>query len=197
MNRMQRILWQIQNSGKALQIMPIIAVLFIFLMVATGIASRPVSAASDNPSGAAQPAPMKPQLTATLIMPTHINFCQNFNFSVTVINYGNAPASNAHLYFQNFPGDFFTLLDIDHASCRMNTNIEDIDLGNLAPNHQKTVNFMVYTPFQKQLNAEWLRKFYFNFSSSYDYASEQMLGKIMFLAGYGKIQVHIFGFSQQ
>lgn len=178
------------------RILPVLAALFICCIAATGISIRPVSAASDNPSGPAQLAPLRPQLTATLIMPTVIHFCQNFNFSLTVINYGNAPAGNVHLYFQNFPGDFFTLLDVDHASNRMNKHTEDIDLGNLAPNHQKTVNFVVYTPFQKQLNAEWLRKFYFNFSTSYDYAPEQMLGRIMFLAGYGKIQVQRYGFTQ-
>ena len=194
MKSVKKIQTQALKRGVGSRIIPVLTALCICCIAVVGIDHRPVNAFNNSASGAAQPAPLRPQLTATLIMPAQIGFCQNFSFSVTVINCGNAPAGNAHMYFQNFPGDFFALLNVDQASNRMNENTEDIDLGNLSPNHQKTVNFVIYTPFQKKLNAEWSRKLYFNFSASYDNAPEQVLGRILFLAGYGKIQTQRSGF---
>ena len=197
MKSMKTMRMQALRSGTGRQIILVLAALCICCVIAAGIAPGPVSAAEDSTHGVAQIAPLKPQLTGTLIMPTQILFCQNFSFNVTVINYGNAPARNAHLYFQQFPGDFFALLNVDQASASMGNYIQDIDIGSLAPNEQRTVNFVVYTPFQKQLRAEWLRKFYFNFSAAYDYAPEELLGRVLFLAGNGKIQVQRTGFTQK
>lgn len=175
----------------------IMVMLCIGCTAAAWIAPAPVTAYNDNTSGIAPIAPVKPQLTATVIYPAQIGFCQNFNFHVTVLNYGNAPARNAHLFFKQFPGGFFSLVDVDQTSSPKGDYVEDVLLGDLQANSQMDINFVMSVPLQRQLNAEWLRRFYFNFTTTYDYVPEETLGKIMFLAGHGKIQMRTIGFSQK
>jgi len=169
----------------------------IALTMAAWIVPAPAGAFNDDTSGVAPIAPVKPQLTATAIVPQQVGFCRNFNFNVTVINYGNAPAKNAHLFFNQFPGGFFTIVSMDHLSSPISEYNEDILLGDLKENEQRDINFVVYVPFQKTLNADWSRRFYFNFTASHDYVAEELMGRIMFLAGNGKIQVQKTGFTQQ
>jgi hypothetical protein len=175
----------------------IVVMLCIGCLVAASVAPAPVRGSNDNTSGVAPIAPLKAQLTATVIVPTQIGFCQNFNFHVTVINYGNASARNVHLFFQQNPGGFFTLANVDQMSTQVNQYTEDVALGDLKANSQSDINFVMSVPLQTYLNADWLRRFYFNFTSSYDYVPEELLGRIMFLAGHGKIQVRTTGFSQK
>jgi hypothetical protein len=167
------------------------------LTMAAGATPEQVKASNDNASGMAARFQVKPQLTATLIMPTQIGFCKNFNFHITVMNYGNAPANNAHLFFKQYPGGFFSLVNIDRASSRINQHIEDIALDNLKANEQRDINFVISVPLQKKLNADWTRKFYFNFTVSYDYVPEEPLGNILFLAGNSKIVVQRSSFTQK
>jgi hypothetical protein len=175
----------------------IVVMLCIGCMVAASVAPAPVRAANNNTSGIAPIAPVKPQLTATVIVPGQIGFCQNFNFHLTVINYGNASAKNVHLFFQRYPGGFFTLMNVDQMSSQVNQYIEDVALGDMKANSQADINFVMAVPLQTYLNADWMRKFYFNFTATYDYVPEELLGRIMFLAGHGKIGIQTTGFTQK
>jgi hypothetical protein len=178
------------------QVIAIVGMLCIGCAMAAWIVPAPVRAFNDNTSGVVPIAPLKPQLTATVIVPGQIGFCNNFNFHVSLINYGNATAKNTHLFFKQFPGGFFSLVNIDQFSSTVSRYTEDIILGDLKANQQKEINFVVYVPLQSNLNAEWLRRFSFNFTTSYDYMPEQLMGSIIFLAGHGKIHVQTTGFIQ-
>jgi hypothetical protein len=141
--------------------------------------------------------PLRPQLTATAIVPGQVGFCQNFGIHITVINYGNALARNVHIFYRQFPGDFFTLVNVDQMSSFLNSDTVDIALEDLKANEQTDVNFTIYAPFQGKLSADWTRKFLFNFSTSFDGSPETLIGNVTLLAGNGKIIVYKSGFAQQ
>lgn len=173
-----------------------LAVLLIAIGLAMTTGLFPASAKASTGSSLLT-LPVKPQLTATVITPEQIGYYKNFSFNVTVINYGNAPAQNTHLFFRQFPGGFFTITNINQLSTPVDSYTDDIFLGDIDANEHKTVKFTVSVPLQKYLHANWTRRFSFDFSTSFDYSSETDMGSIIFLAGNGKILVKKTGFTQQ
>lgn len=182
------------TAGQGITVLMLLAAVCVFI---NAFIPTAVIASNEIPSGTVAPAPVKPQLTATVIIAPQIGFCRNFNFHVSVINYGNAPAKDVHLYFRQFPGGFFTLMNIDQTSTPIAKYAEDIALGNINANEQREINFVVSVPLQTKLNADWSRRFYFNFTSSFNHTPEEILGSIMFLANKEKIIVQKSGFTQQ
>lgn len=156
----------------------------------------PVSAYCDNTPNVMLPAPGLPKLAADVTIIGQVSYCKNFNLNITIINHGNELADDVHLFFEQFPGGFFSLINIDHAYTPVNRYLVDIALSDLKPNEQKDVNLIIYVPFQKNLNAEWLRKFLFNFSTSYGSLPQEFQGRVTFMAGHGKIMTQKFGFTQ-
>jgi hypothetical protein len=139
----------------------------------------------------------KPQITATAILPNKIEFCKNFNIHITVINYGNATACNTHVYFNQFPQGFFSLVSLDQPTMTCRNEYEDIFIGNLEANAQKDINISIFVPLQRELYADWSRRYSFWFTASFDHSEIISLGCIRLLAGNGKILVEKTGFSQR
>ena len=108
-----------------------------------------------------------------------INFGSQFNVLIMVINMGDGPAQNAHLYFRANPGGLL-LVKTDLESSPLAPFGVKVALGDLYPGGQKTVHFQIRAPTQQQLGGLYGINLEIDFSADYYNAQESPVGSITF-----------------
>lgn len=145
----------------------------------------------------ATPPAQVPNIVAGAHIPRDkVSFNQPFGFQILVFNEGKGRAQNAHLYCRANPAGLLTVKGVDQPATPLAPSGLNVDLGDLYPDSQRTVTFILQAPTKDAADGLNGQNFGISFAANYDGGTQSPVGTITFSVDQGMMKLTQGGFAR-